>query len=98
MNTFQIAAAAYGIACAAACALFHRFIRDAIRTMRRPSEAERVTAARERVGMPAEDTYDGPDSLRLLEDLEAHMNAYGAAVADLYVPAAIDDEQNGGQP
>jgi hypothetical protein len=28
--------------------------------------------------------YDGPDSLRLLEDLEAHMKAYGEAVADYY--------------
>ena len=26
----------------------------------------------------------GPDSLRLLKDLEAHMKAYGAAVADYY--------------
>ena len=84
MNTLQTAAAAYGIAAAAGCALFHRFIRSIIRTMRRPSEAERVTAARERVGLPVEDTYQGPDSLRLLEDLEAHMNAYAEAVADLY--------------
>lgn len=26
----------------------------------------------------------GPDSLRLLEDLDAHLKAYDAAVADLY--------------
>ena len=32
------------------------------------------------------DSYEGPDSLRLLEDLEAHMKAYGKAVADLYEP------------
>ncbi len=31
-----------------------------------------------------EDGYEGPDSLRLLQDLEAHMKAYGAAVADYY--------------
>lgn len=32
-----------------------------------------------------EEPHDvGPDSLRLLEDLEAHMKAYGAAVADYY--------------
>lgn len=30
------------------------------------------------------DSYQGPDSLRLLEDLEAHMKAYGNEVADLY--------------
>lgn len=33
----------------------------------------------------AEDGHDvGPDALRLLEDLERHLKAYGAAVADLY--------------
>lgn len=26
----------------------------------------------------------GPDNLRLIEDLDAHLKAYGAAVADLY--------------
>lgn len=32
-----------------------------------------------------EEPHDlGPDNLRLLEDLEAHLKAYGASVADLY--------------
>ncbi|MFF7550889.1 hypothetical protein ACFZCU_45905 [Streptomyces canus] len=32
-----------------------------------------------------DDGHDvGPDSLRLLKDLEAHMKAYGNEVADLY--------------
>jgi hypothetical protein len=30
------------------------------------------------------DSYQGPDSLRLLQDLEAHMDAYGARVVGLY--------------
>jgi hypothetical protein len=47
------------------------------REQRRPLERDRIIAA-------AHDSYEGPDSLRLLEDLEAHMKAYGAAVADLY--------------
>lgn len=38
----------------------------------------------------------GPDPLRLLTDLEAHMTAYAAAVADLYEP--VTDDQTGGQP
>lgn len=55
----------------------------------KPTEEERVAAARRRVGlMPLmareEWVYEGPDSLQLLEDLEAHMKAYGARVADLY--------------
>lgn len=33
---------------------------------------------------PPVDSYQGPVSLRLLEDLEAHLKAYGATVADLY--------------
>lgn len=52
---------------------------------RRPSLAKRVAAARTRAGLGAPEwEYDGPDSLRLLQDLEAHMKAYGAAVADFY--------------
>lgn len=34
----------------------------------------------------------GPDNLRLIEDLDAHLKAYGAAVADLY------DTTTGNQP
>lgn len=53
--------------------------------------------------------YDGPDSLRLLEDLETHMKAYGNTIADLYEPvgpahpglnqlrAAIRNEQTKGE-
>lgn len=42
-------------------------------------------AGREFPGEPQPvDSYQGPDSLRLLEDLDAHLKAYGAAVADLY--------------
>ncbi|MBD9723496.1 hypothetical protein PV755_46310 [Streptomyces caniscabiei] len=39
----------------------------------------------------------GPDPLRLLTDLEAHLKAYGATVADLYEPITTDD-QTGDQP
>lgn len=38
--------------------------------------------AAERQARPG--SYRGPDSLLLLEDLEAHMKAYGNEVADLY--------------
>lgn len=47
------------------------------RDRKRPSERDQLIAA-------AHDHYEGPDSLRLLQDLEAHMKAYGEAVADLY--------------
>ena len=43
--------------------------------------AGRASRAEERQPV---DSYEGPDSLRLLEDLEAHMKQYGARVADLY--------------
>lgn len=33
----------------------------------------------------------GPDPLRLIADLEQHLKAYGAAVADLYEPVGGDD-------
>jgi hypothetical protein len=39
----------------------------------------------------------GPDPLRLLTDLEAHLKAYGAEIADLYEPATTD-QQTGDQP
>lgn len=47
------------------------------RDRRRPSERDRIIAA-------ARDSYQGPDSLRLLEDLEAHIDAYGMAIEGLY--------------
>lgn len=69
----------------------------------KPAEEQRVAAARRRVGLafncrPCEEpVYDGPDSLRLLEDLEADMKAYGAAVADYYepIPADYTTQENG---
>jgi hypothetical protein len=56
----------------------------------KPSEEERAADARRRVSLapdcrPRDEwVYDGPDSLRLIEDLDAHMKAYGEKVADLY--------------
>lgn len=38
----------------------------------------------------------GPDGLRLLTDLEAHLKAYGATVADLYVAPADTDHTTKG--
>ena len=97
MNTTTIIIAVYGIACAAGCALFHRFIGDAIRTMRRPSEAERVTAARERVGMATEvaqaDTRPGTDAAALdWLELTYNMPDFDAGAARLQ--AAIDDQHD----
>ncbi|WP_200309141.1 hypothetical protein [Streptomyces adelaidensis] len=34
----------------------------------------------------------GPDGLLLLEDLTAHLRAYGTSVADLYEPATNDHQ------
>lgn len=51
---------------------------------RRPSEAERAAEARARVGLPPVDGYEGPDSLRLMEDLDAHLDAYASRLAGLY--------------
>jgi hypothetical protein len=45
-----------------------------------------IAEACERAGLPPVDSYEGPDSLRLLEDLEAHMKAYDATIADFYEP------------
>lgn len=53
-------------------------------TRRQPSEAERVVAARARVGLPTVDSYQGPDSLRLMQDLDTHLDGYAAAIAGLY--------------
>ena len=46
--------------------------------------AARADRAAERQAQAPVDSYQGPDSLRLLEDLEAHMKAYGNEVADYY--------------
>jgi hypothetical protein len=51
---------------------------------RRPSEAERAAAARARIGMPPVDSYEGPDSLRLMQELDAHLDSYMAHLAGLY--------------
>jgi hypothetical protein len=67
------------------------------------TEAERVTAARARVGLDIEDEHDvGPDSLRLLEDLDAHLDNFvandpevKAGLARLH--AAIHDERQEGE-
>lgn len=48
-------------------------------------EQARVIAEGRISGSFAPDTHDvGPDNLRLIQDLDAHMKAYGAAVADYY--------------
>jgi hypothetical protein len=47
---------------------------------RRPLERDQIIAA-------ARDSYVGPDSLRLMQDLDAHLDAYAARVAGLYEPA-----------
>lgn len=48
------------------------------RERHRPLERDRIVAE-------ARAQHDvGPDPLRLLEDLEAHLKAYGEAVADYY--------------
>ena len=35
------------------------------------------------------DSYEGPDSLRLMQDLDAHLNAYAAQVTGLYEQPAV---------
>jgi hypothetical protein len=45
-------------------------------------------ATRDRVGLTEHDV--DPDSLRFLEDLEAHLKAYGATVADFYTTTEGD--------
>lgn len=47
------------------------------RERRRPLERDQIIAA-------ARDSYQGPDSLRLMQDLDAHLDAYAAQLADLY--------------
>lgn len=81
-------------------------------TRRRPSASARVAAACASVARPAED-YVGPDSLRLLQDLDAHLDQHFTQLAGLYervgpptfdldagcdrLRQAIRDEQNGDQ-
>ncbi|MFI8294472.1 hypothetical protein ACIGCZ_00845 [Streptomyces nigra] len=54
------------------------------RECRRPLERDRIIA----------DSYQGPDSLRLMQDLDAHLDAHFAKVAGLYErlgpPPALD--------
>lgn len=51
----------------------------------RPSLKERIAAARARVGRGApERQYDGPDSLRLMQDLDTHLDEYFAELSHLF--------------
>lgn len=52
------------------------------RELRRPLERDRIIAA-------ARDGYEGPDSLRLLEDLDTHLDTYAAQVTGLYEQPTI---------
>ncbi|WP_030682115.1 hypothetical protein [Streptomyces cellulosae] len=76
----------------------------------KPTEAERAEAARARVGLPltgpgltGEDEHDvGPDALRLLADLDAHLDQQFAQLANLYqrlgpadLDAGCDEPQEG---
>lgn len=47
---------------------------------RRPLERDQVIAA-------ARDSYQGPDSLRLMQDLDAHLDDYAEHLSGLYEPA-----------
>lgn len=74
------------------------------RAKRRPSERARIiAAARARTGLDADDGHDvGPDSLRLLEDLDAHLDRYlidHPDVADGFarLRQAVRDEQQKGE-
>lgn len=79
------------------------------RTLRRPSEEARAAEAAARVGLvPAgpdhddEWQYDGPDSLRLLEDLDEHFDLFVASDPELAARMeqlwnAVRDEQNKGE-
>lgn len=73
----------------------------------RPTEAQRAVEAAARVGLtPAELDdewqYDGPDSLRLLEDLDEHFDLFIASDPELKARMerlwnAVRDEQNKGE-
>jgi len=53
------------------------------RALREPLERDRIiAAARRRQGAPVHDV--GPDQLRLLEDLDAHLDEYFARMSHLF--------------
>lgn len=58
------------------------------RARRRPSERARIIAAARRNQDVDLDRDVGPDSLRLLQDLDAHLDEYAATLTGLYEPAA----------
>jgi hypothetical protein len=71
---------------------------------RQPSErAQIIAAARARTGLDADDEHDvGPDALRLLEALDAHLDGYLVQhpdVADGFarLRQAVRDEQQKGE-
>lgn len=68
--------------CRAANSLCGRILRETC-ARPRPYLAARWDADRQQWANTEEHDV-GPDQLRLLEDLDTHLKAYGAAVADLY--------------
>lgn len=56
------------------------------RALREPLDRDRIiAAARKRSAFPTDTEHDvGPDALRLLEDLDAHLDQQFAALAGLY--------------
>ena len=66
--------------CRAANSLCGRILRE---TCARPYLAARWDADRQQWANTEEHDV-GPDQLRLLQDLEAHLKAYGNNIADLY--------------
>jgi hypothetical protein len=79
---------ALGVCLGAAVLVFVLFDR-ALGKRRRPYLAARWDdAAGDWVNEAEHDV--GPDQLRLLDDLETHLKAYAATVADLYEPATTD--------
>ena len=63
---------------------------------REPEPARIVREARARFGLPPADEYEGSDSLRLLEETDAHLNAHVLANRELlahfhpYVARGLD--------
>lgn len=47
----------------------------------RPKARDVIAAAR--------DSYEGPDSLRLMQDLDAHLDAYATQIGGLYEQSAV---------
>lgn len=70
-----------------AVAVFHR-----IKTRRPYLAARWDDEAGDRVNETPHDV--GPDPLRLLDDITAHLKAYGAEIADYYEPARTGDHAN----